>query len=74
MTTDRTVNAPPSKSRSRQEYTSAPQHVHRDDIHEAFLTLACAIICWRRTAEPSGYQPAGHDYQHQRMRTQARQT
>ncbi|WP_318783759.1 IS5 family transposase [Plantactinospora soyae] len=20
----------------------------RDDIHEAFLTLACAIICWRR--------------------------
>ena len=20
----------------------------RDDIHEAFLNLACAIICWRR--------------------------
>ncbi|MEN3611536.1 hypothetical protein AAH979_18495 [Plantactinospora sp. ZYX-F-223] len=20
----------------------------RDDIHEAFLALACAIICWRR--------------------------
>lgn len=20
----------------------------RDDIHEAFMTLACAIICWRR--------------------------
>jgi transposase len=20
----------------------------RDDIHEAFLTLACALICWRR--------------------------
>ncbi|KAB1110466.1 transposase [Micromonospora aurantiaca] len=20
----------------------------RDDIHEAFLTLACAITCWRR--------------------------
>ena len=20
----------------------------RDDIHEAFLRLACAIICWRR--------------------------
>jgi hypothetical protein len=20
----------------------------RDDIHEAFLCLACAIICWRR--------------------------
>ncbi|MEO3771324.1 hypothetical protein [Micromonospora sp. B9E7] len=20
----------------------------RDDIHEAVLTLACAIICWRR--------------------------
>ena len=22
----------------------------RDDIHEAFLSLACAIICWRRLA------------------------
>jgi hypothetical protein len=20
----------------------------RDDIHEAFLTLGCAVICWRR--------------------------
>ena len=20
----------------------------RDDLHEAFLSLACAIICWRR--------------------------
>jgi hypothetical protein len=20
----------------------------RDDIHEAFLSLACAIVCWRR--------------------------
>jgi hypothetical protein len=20
----------------------------RDDMHEAFLSLACAIICWRR--------------------------
>jgi hypothetical protein len=20
----------------------------RDDTHEAFLTLGCAIICWRR--------------------------
>ncbi|MGC4864834.1 hypothetical protein ACLQ3B_05285 [Micromonospora sp. DT53] len=20
----------------------------RDDIHEGFLTLVCAIICWRR--------------------------
>jgi hypothetical protein len=20
----------------------------RDDIHQAFLTLGCAIICWRR--------------------------
>jgi hypothetical protein len=28
----------------------APHHVQRDEIHEAFL--ACAIICWRRTAEP----------------------
>ena len=22
----------------------------RDDIHEAFLSLACGIICWRRLA------------------------
>ncbi len=22
----------------------------RDDIHEAFLTLGCALICWRRLA------------------------
>jgi hypothetical protein len=25
----------------------------RDDIHEAFLSLACAIICWRRLASLS---------------------
>src|SRR5262249_24744292 len=25
----------------------------RDDIHEAFLTLACAIICWRRLSNLS---------------------
>jgi len=24
----------------------------RDDIHEAFLTLGCAIICWRRLKNP----------------------
>jgi predicted ATPase len=66
----------------------APHHGQRDDIHEAFLTLACAIICWRRTAEPlallgplrrqrllsAGYQSAGYDYQRLRMCTQARQT
>ncbi|MFD8262422.1 transposase [Streptomyces griseoluteus] len=23
----------------------------RDDIHQAFLTLACAVICWRRLVE-----------------------
>lgn len=23
----------------------------RDDIHEAFLTLGCALICWRRLAQ-----------------------
>jgi len=41
-------------------------HVHRDDIHEAFLTLAGAIICWRRTAEPPallGPLSAGGSYQ-----------
>jgi hypothetical protein len=54
MTTGHAVTVPPSKSLSRQEYaTGAPHHVHRDLIYEAFLTLACAIICWRRTAEPS---------------------
>jgi hypothetical protein len=25
----------------------------RDDIHEAFLGLACGIICWRRLANLS---------------------
>jgi hypothetical protein len=25
----------------------------RDDIHEAFLSLACAVICWRRLANLS---------------------
>jgi len=24
----------------------------RDDIHEAFLTLGCALICWRRLTAP----------------------
>jgi hypothetical protein len=23
----------------------------RDDIHEAFLTLGCALICWRRLSQ-----------------------
>ena len=25
-----------------------PTGSFRDDIHEAFLRFACAIICWRR--------------------------
>ncbi|MGW2930500.1 hypothetical protein ACWDA7_01200 [Streptomyces sp. NPDC001156] len=25
----------------------------RDDIHEAFLSLACGIICWRRLVHHS---------------------
>ena len=38
----------------------------RDDIHEAFLVLACALICWRRllnsltTAEPSAPSPGAN--------------
>ncbi len=29
----------------------------RDDIHEAFLTLGCALICWRRLhALKSGHE------------------
>jgi transposase len=27
----------------------------RDDIHEAFMTLGCALICWRRFHSSSGY-------------------
>jgi len=22
--------------------------IYRDNIHQAFITLGCAIICWRR--------------------------
>ena len=37
----------------------------RDDIHEAFLSLACGIICWRRLAsmplcQVSSYDPVGN--------------
>jgi hypothetical protein len=27
----------------------------RDDIHESFMTLGCAMICWRRYHRLSGY-------------------
>lgn len=27
----------------------------RDDIHEAFMTLGCAMICWRRLHSSIGY-------------------
>jgi transposase len=27
----------------------------RDDIHEAFMTLGCAMICWRRLHSSTGY-------------------
>ena len=27
----------------------------RDDIHEAFMTLGCAMMCWRRLHTSSGY-------------------
>jgi transposase len=27
----------------------------RDDIHEAFMTLGCAMICWRRFHSSIGY-------------------
>ncbi len=27
----------------------------RDDIHEAFMDLGCAMICWRRLHSSSGY-------------------
>lgn len=26
----------------------------RDDIHQAFVTLGCAIVCWRRLREKRG--------------------
>jgi len=27
----------------------------RDDIHEAFMSLGCSMICWRRLHNSSGY-------------------
>jgi transposase len=30
------------------------RHERRDDIHESFVTLAEAIICWRRLVNSSG--------------------
>ena len=27
----------------------------RDDIHEAFMSLGCAMICWRRLHNSGGY-------------------
>jgi transposase len=27
----------------------------RDDIHEAFMSLGCSIMCWRRLHSSSGY-------------------
>jgi hypothetical protein len=27
----------------------------RDDEHEAFMTLGCAMICWRRLHSLTGY-------------------
>lgn len=29
----------------------------RDDIHEAFLTLGCALICWRRLSQAARALP-----------------
>lgn len=26
-----------------------------DEVHEAFMTLACGIICWRRLHSSAGY-------------------
>lgn len=30
----------------------------RDDIHEAFLILGCALICWRRLRTATGFEAA----------------
>ena len=38
-----TADSPAGVSASREERREI-----RDDIHEAFLTVASAIICWRR--------------------------
>ncbi|GAA3851865.1 hypothetical protein GCM10022403_099110 [Streptomyces coacervatus] len=32
----------------------------RDDIHEAFLTLGCALICWRRLTPRRQTAPVPH--------------
>ena len=31
------------------------EYERRDDTHEAFMTLGCAMICWRRLRSPTGY-------------------
>jgi transposase len=31
------------------------QYERRDDTHEAFMTLGCAMIGWRRLHSPTGY-------------------
>lgn len=31
------------------------RYERRDDTHEAFLSLGCAMICWRRLHSSSGY-------------------
>jgi transposase len=31
------------------------RYERRDDTHEAFMTLGCAMICWRRLHSSNGY-------------------
>ena len=31
------------------------RYERRDDTHEAFMSLGCAMICWRRLHRPTGY-------------------
>jgi hypothetical protein len=41
-------HTPAEQQRRERLRLEAAGRFARGDIHEAFLTLACAIICWRR--------------------------
>src|SRR5258708_1336600 len=43
---DRACDHPPdSRPAARPRRRPARRHARRDDIHEAFLTIGCALIC-----------------------------
>jgi hypothetical protein len=40
-------HTPAEQQRRERLRLEAAGRLARGDIHEAFLTLACAVICWR---------------------------